>query len=99
MFKVGDKVKIISNGKIYSHYKEFAIKYGYPDSVVPLGSSELKTLPNNTRGKILAIGKHLEWRDDILCILQCFDENDTQIIISYKGIELVCSNINKRINN
>jgi hypothetical protein len=99
MFKVGDRVKIINKGRIYSNYFEFANKYGYPDAVVDLHNDRgQKSLPNGTEGSILAMGKHLGWDEGILYILQCYDKNNTRIVINGTGLQFISRNINRRLN-
>jgi predicted aspartyl protease len=82
--KIGDKVKVVNRGCIYTTYKTFAEKYNLKkwkyrrdfDDNVYEQTFEVKK-----------IGLHLEDDEKVLCVI--VDENEQEYIIGIDGLEKI----------
>src|SRR5690625_1441266 len=96
----GIKAKVVDNGKLYSSYKAFAVKVGYPDAADDdvFGTNKDKK-SDAILGKtvdVLAKGDH-GCTSDILYVVQ--DESGEQFIYGEEGIELIYPENISRMND
>ena len=85
-FKVGDKVRIIDEGKQYSTHETWIRQHAPSYLTKYLANKEYNKKQNY---EIVAIGPHI----DTECMLSLIVSDDSCILINIKGIELI-SNIN-----
>ena len=81
MFKVGDKVKVVDEGKSYTTYKDF-IKENAPQLLNKWERE--RGLPNGGIYEVKAIGKH-EYGNELAII----EQNNKVYIVDFEGLELV----------
>lgn len=87
-FKVGDKVKIVNIGELYSNYHEFIKKYA-PNLFENYINSNNKRRKLDYKYTIVKIEKHTDFSDRLVAII----ENKNQVlIINIAGLELVKEN-------
>lgn len=78
-FKLGDKVKVVNNGQLYSSYKAFAEKHGVRNYTEHNGLAEGK------EGVVIVVGIH----EDHDTILLAITVDNGDYIIGESGVELV----------
>jgi hypothetical protein len=82
-FKLGDKVKVVNRGQLYSTYKRFAERYGirnfiYADDLLTIGDE----------GTVIVVGIHTEGATDRRTLLG-ITVGDKDYIIGESGVELI----------
>lgn len=86
--KVGDTVKIVDDGALYQYYDTWFIKYNIPyDYALHYSYGGITNEADlNSWYKIIAIHKHLEFRNENLYLIQRTDE-ETVYLIGERGIK------------
>ncbi len=81
-YKIGDRVKVVDAGELYSAYEDF-IKENAPQLLNKWVSS--RKLPKSGIYEVKAIGKHLSCGRELAII----EQNNKVYIVDFKGLELV----------
>lgn len=90
--EIGDIYQVKNPGYIYSSYRKFSEKYGYPDAILDdqLDFGKQDDIIKGRKVKILAVGKH---EDDgkTLVIVETFIKNKPKyrFIIGIDGLESI----------
>jgi hypothetical protein len=91
-FNIGDKVKVVDNGKSYTTYQTWADVYGLKN----YKSKEFYCPNNGTVATIVAKAKHLGGNEMLVGIRI---ENGDEYIIEDKGLELISPSLKSMLTN